>query len=66
MVYNHKTYASVEMETERLTDLALQEMSQKYQLNRARRTKHEALQEERMAKDQGFNTSRKRGGSEWD
>ncbi|KAL7581728.1 hypothetical protein ACA910_022266 [Epithemia clementina (nom. ined.)] len=68
IVYNHKTYASVEMESDRLADLALQEMSYKYQLNRARRTKHEALQEERMAKEQsgGLGGGARRGGSEWD
>lgn len=32
-------------------DLALNEMGQLYQLGRARRTKHEALQEERAAKE---------------
>ena len=51
VVYNHKTYASVEMETDRLADLALQDMSSMYRLNRARRTKHEALQEERQLKE---------------
>lgn len=47
----NSTYAFVEMETERLCDLALQEMAGQYRLNRARRSRHEALQEERAAKE---------------
>ena len=63
VVYPKKTYATVELETERLAELALQEMSHLYQINRARRTKHEALLEERAAKEQG--TSQRRDGG-WD
>lgn len=48
-----KTFAFVEMETERKADLALTEMSHIYQLGRARRSKHEALQEERASKEAG-------------
>ena len=47
------TYAFVECNSERLADQALQEMADKYRMNRARRTRHEALQEERAAKERG-------------
>ena len=51
IVPTNATYAFVEMESERLCDLALQEMAGQYRLNRARRSRHEALQEERAAKE---------------
>mmetsp|Transcript_7870 Transcript_7870/g.15227 ORF Transcript_7870/g.15227 Transcript_7870/m.15227 type:complete len:525 (-) Transcript_7870:276-1850(-) len=47
----HRTFAFVEMDTDRQADLALNEMGHIYQLGRARRSKHEALQEERAAKE---------------
>lgn len=47
IVPTNTTYAFVEMESERMADLALQEMADKYRMNRARRSRHEALQEER-------------------
>ena len=59
------TYAFVEMENERQADMALSEMSSQYRLNRARRTKHEALQEERAAKEAGKQLLNK-DGTEWD
>ena len=43
------TFAFVELESERQADLALQEMQDQYRLNRARRSRHEALQEDRAA-----------------
>jgi hypothetical protein len=43
------TYAFVEMESEHMTDLALSEMKGIYSMNRARRSRHEALREERAA-----------------
>lgn len=49
IVPTNTTYAFVETESERLADLALQEMAGEYRLNRARRSRHEALQEERAA-----------------
>ena len=49
VVPTNTTFAFVEMETERMADLALVEMANKYRLNRARRSRHEALQEERAA-----------------
>ena len=46
------TFAFVEMESERQADLALSEMSTKYpRINRARRSRHEALQEKRAAEE---------------
>jgi RNA recognition motif. (a.k.a. RRM, RBD, or RNP domain) len=45
----NKSYAFVEMESEGMTDLALQELGGTYRMNRARRTRHEALREERAA-----------------
>mmetsp|Transcript_25583 Transcript_25583/g.73985 ORF Transcript_25583/g.73985 Transcript_25583/m.73985 type:complete len:545 (-) Transcript_25583:31-1665(-) len=59
------TYAFVEVEAERQADLALQEMASKYRLNRARRTKHEALQEERAAAE-AANEGKLQESSEWD
>lgn len=59
------TYAFVEVEAERQADLALQEMASKYRLNRARRTKHEALQEERAAVE-AANQGKLQETSEWD
>eukprot|EP00980_Cylindrotheca_fusiformis_P004764 scaffold1019_cov123-Cylindrotheca_fusiformis.AAC.4 len=49
IVPTNTTFAFVEMENERMADLALSEMSDKYRMNRARRSRHEALQEERAA-----------------
>lgn len=59
------TYAFVEVETERQADSALQEMASKYRLNRARRTKHEALQEERAAAE-AANEGKLEESTEWD
>jgi hypothetical protein len=49
IVPTNSTYAFVEMESERQADLALTEMAGQYRMNRARRSRHEALQEERAA-----------------
>jgi len=49
IVPTNSTYAFVEMESERQADLALSEMAPQYRMNRARRSRHEALQEERAA-----------------
>jgi RNA recognition motif-containing protein len=49
VVPTNTTFAFVEMENERMADLALAEMASKYRLNRARRSRHEALQEQRAA-----------------
>lgn len=63
IVPTNTTFAFVEMESERMADLALSEMSSKYRLNRARRSRHEALQEERAAKEAG--TAGKKEDSAW-
>jgi RNA recognition motif-containing protein len=44
-------YAFVEMESERQADLALAEMSSKYRINRAKRSRREVLREERAARE---------------
>jgi len=56
IVPTNTTYAFVEMESERQTDLALREMATQYRLNRARRSRHEALQEQRQAAEAGAGT----------
>jgi len=74
-VPTNSTFAFVEVETERQADIALQEMAHRYRLNRARRSKHEALQEERAAAEAKANAGggsstvgrkRRAEGSEWD
>lgn len=56
IVPTNSTYAFVEMENELLTEQALQEMATKYKLNRARRSRHEALLEERAAREASKST----------
>jgi hypothetical protein len=51
IVPKNKTYAFVETATEAACDRALVEMSDEYSMYRARRTRHEALQEERALKE---------------
>ena len=46
-------YAFIEFETEQQCTVALQHLGSQYKLNRARRTKHEALTEERAEKESG-------------
>jgi hypothetical protein len=56
IVPKHSSYAFVEFETEHQCSVAIQQMpgsSFPYKINRARRTKHEALMEERAAKESG-------------
>ena len=56
IVPKHSSYAFVEFETEHQCNVAMQEMPGSdfpYKINRARRTKHEALMEERAAKESG-------------
>ena len=60
------TYAFVEMESERQTDLALNEMAGLYNLSRAKRSRHEVLQEERAATEAGKATTGKRETNDWD
>lgn len=51
IVPTNASYAFVEMESESMTDLALKELGDTYRMNRARRSRHEALREERAARD---------------
>ena len=60
----NKTYAFVEMESEHMTDLALRELGSTYHMNRARRSRHEALREERAAA--AASGTAKKTGSAWD
>ena len=57
------TYAFVEMESDRMADLAMREMSTKYRLNRARWSRHEALQEERAAAEAAKQGIKKESGA---
>ena len=50
-IQKDSSIAFVEVASEQQADLALVEMASKYRINKARRTKHEALLEERAAKD---------------
>ena len=50
-IQKNSTFAFVEVASEQQADLALVQMASKYKVNRARRTKHEALMEERSAKE---------------
>lgn len=62
----NSTFAFVEVETERAADNALREMIDKYpRINRARRSRHEALLEQRAAKEAESNGIAKET-SEWD
>lgn len=61
----NSTFAFVEVETERAADLALREMGSKYRLNRARRSRHEALLEQRAAAEAEASGMTKET-SEWD
>lgn len=58
-VPTNSTFAFVEVETTRMADTALREMSTTYTMSRARRTKHEMIQEQR-------NATGKEDKSEWD
>jgi len=60
------TFAFVEVDTERHADMALAEMTGQYRINRARRTKHEALMERRALEEaagQGVATTQTK--NEW-
>ena len=62
----NKTFAFVEMESEHMTDLALQELNSMYHMNRARRSRHEALREERAAAAAGGAGVATKTGPVWD
>lgn len=61
----NSTFAFVEVETEKSADLALREMAAKYRLSRARRSRHEALLEQRAAAEAEAKGV-KNEASEWD
>lgn len=63
IVPKNSTFAFVEVESERDADLALSEMSSHYQLKRARWSRHEALKEERAAKEASKQSNKAEG---WD
>ena len=65
IVPTKSTFAFVEFDSERQADLALNEMSKVYRLNRARRSKHEALQEERAAKEASQGVAVNKPSGEW-
>ena len=66
-VPTNQRYAFIELDTERQADLALQEMQDTYRLNRARISRHEALQEERAAAESAVaNDGQKKESSDWD
>ena len=65
IVPKNNTFAFVEMESERQADLALQEMATQYRINRARRTRHEALQEERAAAE-NIKMGKTKDNADWD
>ena len=48
----NSTYAFVELESERMTDLALTELQSTYRMNRARRSKQEIIQEQLQAQEE--------------
>lgn len=64
IVPKDSTFAFVECDSEQLADLAVMEMAERYKVNKARRTKHEALMEERAAKEAKEKESG--GGADWD
>ena len=64
LVPKYSSYAFVEFETEHQCNVAIQQMpgtSFPYKINKARRTKHEALMEERAAKESG----KAKDGGDW-
>ena len=64
-VQKDSTFAFVEVASEQQADLALLEMANKYRINKARRTKHEALLEERAAKE-AAETGMVKESADWD
>lgn len=64
-VPTNTTFAFVELESVRQADLALNEMQDHYRLNRARRSRHEALQEERAAAESAKQGDKKES-TEWE
>ena len=65
VVPKDSTFAFVECASEQLADLAVMEMADRYKVNKARRTKHEALMDERAAKE-AAGMGMEKEGTEWD
>lgn len=65
IVPKDSTFAFVECDSEQLADLAVMEMADRYRVNKARRTKHEALMEERAEK-QAAEKGIQKEGADWD
>lgn len=65
VVPKDSTFAFVECHSEQLADLAVREMGERYRVNKARRTKHEALMEERAAKE-ALERGNAKESTEWD
>ena len=65
IVPKNSTFAFVECDSEQLADLAVAEMADRYKVKKARRTKHEALMEERAAKEAAEKGVEK-DGADWD
>eukprot|EP00586_Coscinodiscus_wailesii_P017191 CAMPEP_0172517528 /NCGR_PEP_ID=MMETSP1066-20121228/285830_1 /TAXON_ID=671091 /ORGANISM="Coscinodiscus wailesii, Strain CCMP2513" /LENGTH=126 /DNA_ID=CAMNT_0013299575 /DNA_START=128 /DNA_END=508 /DNA_ORIENTATION=+ len=61
----NSTFAFVELESSSQADLAMTEMQTSYRMNRARRSRHEVLQEERRNKLGGGGGGRKES-HDWD
>jgi hypothetical protein len=61
----NSTFAFVELDSAHVTDLALKEMCGKYHLNRARRSRHEALMEQIAASATSKSVDMDISGSEW-
>jgi hypothetical protein len=65
IVPKDSTFAFVDCDSEMLADLAVVEMADRYRVNKARRTKHEALMEERAAREAAEKGVEKEG-ADWD
>ena len=59
------SFAFVEVESYRAADMAIREMSSKYKVNRARRSRHEALMEKRAAAEAAAGKSETKESSDW-
>ena len=62
----NSTFAFVEVESEKNADLAMTEMVHKYRMNRARRSKHDIMKEEREAAEANIKSLKVEEDDEWD
>lgn len=65
-VPTNSTFAFVELESERSTDLALKEMQGRYNISKARKSKAEIIAEQRAAADNGVAETRNESSTQWD